>query len=218
MLDEEEWAWVDAQLTGDVDHLLIGTSLPFLLARGMHDTEAWSEAVADGAWGGLAARAAEFLRQALDLEHWAAFERSFTRLTGVLQEVAAGRRGRAPASIVILSGDVHHAYVADAQVPGAAVAQVVCSPLRNPLDKRERRLIKMARSRPAAAIARWLAHRAGVRPPAMSWEITDGPWFDNQIGELTIDGGRAEVVLSRSPPGEPERPRLEPVLQRTIAR
>jgi hypothetical protein len=218
MLDEEEWAWVDAQLTGDVDHLLIGTSLPFLLATGMHDMEAWSEAVADGAWGGLAARAAERLRQALDLEHWAAFERSFTRLAGMISEVAAGRRGRPPASIVLLSGDVHHAYVAEAGFPGAPVAQVVCSPFRNPLDNRERRMIKLAQTRPAAAIAGWLARRAGVRPPPMGWRITDGPWFDNQIGELTIDGTRIDVALSKSPPGDPERPRLEPVLQRTIAR
>ncbi len=93
MLDEAEWQWLDAQLTGDVDHLLIGTSLPFLLAPGMHHLEAWDEAVAGGVWGGLAARVAESLRQGLDLEHWAAFERSFQRLTGLITEVACGHRG-----------------------------------------------------------------------------------------------------------------------------
>ena len=41
---------------GDFDHLLIGTSLPFLLAPGLHHLEAWNEAVCDGAWGALAAR------------------------------------------------------------------------------------------------------------------------------------------------------------------
>ena len=44
MLDPDELAWLDAQLTGEVDHLLIGTSLPFLLPPGLHDLEAIDEA------------------------------------------------------------------------------------------------------------------------------------------------------------------------------
>jgi hypothetical protein len=218
MLDEAEWAWLDAQLAGDVDHLLVGTSLPFLLAQGVHHLEAWNEAVAGGAWGRSAARVAERMRQGLDLEHWAAFDRSFRRLAHTLAEVAAGRRGRAPASVVLLSGDVHHAYVAEAEADGAqsVLAQVVCSPFRNPLSKWERRMVKTAQSRQVAAVTRRLARRAGVRPPQIGWEITDGPWFDNQIGELTIDGRRMDVALAKSPPGDPERPRLEPVLRRTL--
>jgi PhoD-like phosphatase len=219
MLDEAEWAWLDAQLTGGVDHLLVGTSLPFLLAQGVHHLEAWNEAVAGGAWGRRAAGVAERMRQGLDLEHWAAFDRSFRRLADILTEVASGRRGRAPASVVLLSGDVHHAYVAEADVAGAqsVVAQVVCSPFRNPLSRWERRMVKTAQSRQVAAITRRLARRAGVRPPQIGWEISDGPWFDNQIGELTIDGRRMDVALAKSPPGDPERPRLEPVLKRTLA-
>ena len=34
MLDDDEMAWLDGQLRGDVEHLLIGTSLPFLLPPG----------------------------------------------------------------------------------------------------------------------------------------------------------------------------------------
>ena len=45
MLDEGEMAWLDAQLTGDVDHLFIGTSLPFLLPPGLQHLEAFSEAL-----------------------------------------------------------------------------------------------------------------------------------------------------------------------------
>ena len=51
LLDADEAAWLDEQLRGDVDHLLVGTSLPFMLARGLHHLEAFSEALADGAWG-----------------------------------------------------------------------------------------------------------------------------------------------------------------------
>jgi hypothetical protein len=220
MLDAAEWDWLEQQLTGDVEHLLIGTSLPFLLAPGMHNLEAWNEALCDGAWGRLPARAAEHMRQALDLEHWAAFGRSFTRLTRVLTEVAAGRRGTAPASVIVLSGDVHHAYVADATLPGvtdgSVVAQVTCSPFRNPLSNRERRAVKLAQSPPATALCRFLARRAGVEAPQIGWEISDGPWFDNQIGELTIEGRRLHVTLAKSPPGDPATPRLDPVLERTL--
>ena len=74
MVDEDEWDWVTEHATGDVDHLLIATSLPFLLGRGMHYVEAWGEAVAGGAWGPLAARLGERLRRTVDLEHWAAFQ------------------------------------------------------------------------------------------------------------------------------------------------
>ena len=51
MLDDEELAWVDEHLQGDVDHLLVGTSLPFLLAPGLHHIESFSESIAEGAWG-----------------------------------------------------------------------------------------------------------------------------------------------------------------------
>jgi hypothetical protein len=56
LLDPDEAAWLDEQLRGDVDHLLVGTSLPFLLARGLHHLEAFSEALAGGAWGSGCAR------------------------------------------------------------------------------------------------------------------------------------------------------------------
>jgi hypothetical protein len=221
MLDEREWEWLEEQLTGDVDHLLIGTSLPYLLAPGLHHLEAADEAVAGGAWGRLAARGAEKLRQALDLEHWAAFDRSFHRLTDAIADVAAGRRGTPPASIVLLSGDVHNAYVADARIPGietdTAIAQLTCSPFRNPLSTKERRMIGLVASRPVAALTRMLARRAGVRPPGIRWRIADGPWFDNQIGELELSGRRLEVSLAKSPPGDPARPALQRVLQRRIA-
>ena len=61
------------------------------------------------------------MRQALDLEHWAAFGHCVDRLCVLLEDVAAGRRGPAPATIVLLSGDVHHAYLAEAWFPGREV-------------------------------------------------------------------------------------------------
>src|SRR5215207_8561900 len=108
MLDDEEWEWVHEHATGGFDHLLVATSLPWLLGRGMHFVEGWSEAVAGGAWGSVAAGAAENLRQTADMEHWAAFQESFARLAELFRAVGTGERGEPPASIVTLSGDVHH--------------------------------------------------------------------------------------------------------------
>ena len=58
ILDDSEMAWLDEQMRGDVDHLLIGTSLPFLLVAGLHYVEACSEALAEGGWGRRGARPA----------------------------------------------------------------------------------------------------------------------------------------------------------------
>ncbi len=94
IFDDEERDWVWRQAEGDFDHLLIATSDPFLLSRGLHHLEAWSEAVCDGAWGSAAARLAEKLRRAEDFDHWASFGRSFRRLSELLREAGSSRAPR----------------------------------------------------------------------------------------------------------------------------
>ena len=139
MVDEQEWAWISEHARGDVDHLVIGTSLPLLMGPAMHHLEAWNEAVNARRLGRGVKPLAEKLRTALDLEHWPAFNRSFRRLCALLGEIGAGRHGRAPETITVVSGDVHHAYLAQLGFPRgsgvqSAVWQAVCSPFRNPLD------------------------------------------------------------------------------------
>jgi hypothetical protein len=75
MVDDEEWTWITDHARGDFDHLLIATSLPWLLGLGMHYVEGWSEAVAGGAWGERFKGLGERARRTADLEHWAAFQR-----------------------------------------------------------------------------------------------------------------------------------------------
>ena len=224
MLDEEEWAWLEREATGGYDHLLLATSLPWLVAPAVHHLEAWSEAVCAGAWGRRAARAVERLRQAIDLEHWAAFQSSFVRLGELQRAVGAGERGVAPASVVTLSGDVHHAYLAEVTLPEgggepvrSSVWQAVCSPVHNPLSAPEQWAMRMARSRPATALARALARAAGVRSPVVSWsEVGGGPWFDNQLATLSVEGRRIDLLLERAA-GSDAAPRLEPVLRKRLA-
>jgi phosphodiesterase/alkaline phosphatase D-like protein len=223
MLDEAEWGWLDEQVSGDFDHLLIATSLPWLLGRGMHFAEAWSEAVAGGAWGDAFVPVAERARQAVDLEHWAAFRESFDRLAEIIRSVGAGERGPAPASIVVLSGDVHHAYLFEVGFPRgsgveSSVWQAVCSPYRNPLQKGERRVIRIGMSRPFELVWRALAHTAGVEDPPVRWRMVgDGPWFDNQVAGLTIDGREIEMRLDKAVPVDTDSARLDRVLDHKLA-
>jgi hypothetical protein len=223
MLDEEEWAWLEEQVTGDFEHLIVATSLPWLLGRGMHYAEAWSEAVAAGAWGPRFAKVGERLRRLGDLEHWAAFQESFARLADLLRSVAAGERGAPPASIVVASGDVHHAYlyeVAFRRGSGARsnVFHAVCSPYRNPLAGRERLAIRLGMSRPVEALARAIARSAGVRDPDVRWRmVDDGPWFDNQVATLRVDGRRIDLRLERAVPVDTHTARLDRVLERRLA-
>jgi hypothetical protein len=203
MVDEEEWRWLVDQVKGDFDHLLIASSLPILLPGGEHGLEAWNEAVAEGAWGRRASRLGEKVRQALDLEHWAAFQRSFERMSVLLEEVASGKHGKPPATIVMLSGDVHHAYLAEVAFrkdvgARSAVYQATCSPFRNGLSTNERRMVRFASSRAGQLIGNVLCCAAGVPPARIRWRIAEGPWFDNQVAALDLDGPSARFRLEKT--------------------
>jgi hypothetical protein len=223
MVDDEEWDWIAEQATGGFDHLLLATSLPFLMGPGLQELEAWSEAVVGGAWGSALTGPVERLRQSMDLEHWGAFQNSFHKMVDLQRSVAAGERGPAPASIVTLSGDVHHAYLFEIAFPPgtkvqSAVWQAVCSPYRNPLDGRERKIIRMGMSRPFHAVWRRLARAAGVKDPGIRWRLTgDGPWFDNQVATLVIDGRRIDMHLDKAVPVDDDEAELERVLDHRLA-
>ena len=44
MVDDDEWAWIEEQATGDFDHLLLASPLLFALAPAIHHLEEWNEA------------------------------------------------------------------------------------------------------------------------------------------------------------------------------
>jgi hypothetical protein len=232
IVDGEEWKWIVARAEGDFDHLLIATTVPWLLSPAFDRLEAWNERMAAGAWGGLAARAAEKLRREVDFDHWAAFGESFAKLRDLLGEVAAGKRGKLPASVVVLSGDVHHAYLCEAAYPRSAdggkaaggeqgkrspVYQAVCSPYRNPLDEKERRVVRAGFRRPAIAFAGLLAKAIGVPDPGIRWRLLDGPYFDNQVATLELDGRTATMRLDKTVPGEDGKDSLEESFSRRLA-
>lgn len=233
MLDPEELRWLDGELTGDVRHLFIGTSLPFLLPPGLHDLEAWNEVMAQNGYGRVLGKVAERVRQVIDLEHWAAFNDGFVEVFEIVMSVARGERGAAPATVTFLSGDVHNSYVAEVISPdryGAVspIVQAVCSPMRNPMPMPLRGFMSLfARSlvRPMGALSR----RSDKLPhPRYPWRVTQGPWFDNNLAICEITGPDlrlrwyagvqddsadlpgTRVVADVQVKGAPERPRLTP--------
>lgn len=186
IVDVDEAAWLDDNVRGGFRHLLLASSLPFLLPTGLHHLEAWNEAVSEGAWGTFPAWLGERLRRALDLEHWAAFQNSFRQVAGMLAEVADGKRGTPPQTVTILSGDVHFSYVSEVdRATGSRIIQAVCSPIRNPLPRWLRSFTALLSYGIASGLTARLARAAKVPAPPFTWTGVEGPWFDNCLATLT---------------------------------
>src|SRR5215472_9624777 len=203
MLDHLEWQWLEEEVRGDFSHLLVASTVPVLLPHALHDLEAWNERLCDGAMGSWAEGWSESLRQRLDLEHWAAFGASFRRLIALMSEVAAGGRGPAPATVCLLGGDVHFGYVAEVRQPDgdAPVYQLVASPIRNRLEEPYATAVRASMSPVARVLTGTLARVAGAPRPAVSWRLTHGPWFENHIADLALDGRRARLAIREAQPG-----------------
>ncbi len=223
MLDDREWAWLVDHITGEFDHLLIGTSVPVLVGPGMHYLDAWNEAICNGAWGNLAAGYGEQLRQSLDLEHWSAFQASFEKMIELLRAIGSGKHGRPPNSITILSGDVHHGYLTelksadDARVE-SAIYQAVSSPLRQEIETHKHHLIRAAWSRAGEFFGRLLARSAGVGDPDANWCLTDDKlWFDNHLGTLILQGNEALLKVEQVAEGDSSEPHLQEILEHRLA-
>jgi len=206
IVSEAEFRWIEDQVEGTYDHLLVGTSLPWLLARALHDVEAWNEVLAAGARGPRLARWAEAFRRNADLEHWAAFRVSFDRLAELFRCVGrgdhAGSGGAPPATVCVLSGDVHHAYAAQAHYDESVtskVYQLVCSPVHNYVPRVMKVAFRVAWSRIAERVTRFLLTRVSEVPPQpLTWSRMAGPYYGNEIATLTLDGRSARVAIERA--------------------
>ncbi|MGK5628241.1 alkaline phosphatase D family protein [Streptomyces sp. URMC 123] len=247
MVDDTTWEWLRAQVLdggpGAYDHLLIGSSLPWLLPNAIHDIEQWNAALSEGRRGPRWARLAEVVRQRADLEHWAAFPVSFDALTGLIAQAAhpeaaggtgdgvgGGAAAVGPATVCVLSGDVHHAYVAEPRrrpghAPaggGARVLQLTCSPVHNSVPASIKLGFRFGWSRAGRWLGRALARHGRVARPAVEWRRTGGPWFGNQLMTLTLRGRAAELELHQARPpaegaGGGRSPRLATVVRERLA-
>jgi hypothetical protein len=145
------------------------------------------------------------------LPGWAAFRNSFDRLAALLRGVAVGPH--APATISVLSGDVHHSYVARADVDGAPVYQLVCSPVHHTVPWYATVALRAAWFAPPAKVVRNVVRRYGVPDPALCWRGVSGPAFGNMVATLKFAGRGAELIVEHSG----RSGRLEPVFRTELA-
>ena len=165
MIGEREFAWLEAQAEerlDHVDHLLLASSVPWLMPPAIGDLETLNERSADrSGWRG---RFAEKLR-AGDFEHWPAY----------LQVVRAARRDDRPhrgtiptarprsvCSRETFTTATPPAPELDGDSPaGATVHQLVCSPVHNYVPLFIKPVFTLGWTRPAAAVTRWWVRRRG---------------------------------------------------------
>ncbi|GLZ42927.1 alkaline phosphatase D family protein [Actinokineospora sp. NBRC 105648] len=208
MVGDGEFEWVEANAEGDYDHLLIGSSLPWLMPHVISHVQSMNEVSARRTdWRG---RLAEKLRQGADLEHWPSFRASSDRLTKLIRRIAEG----SAATVCVLSGDVHHVYAAEATFDrpvNARVYQLTCSPMHNAVERFMRPLFRVAWWQPLAKVLRWWMYRSPeITPLPVDWQKVAGPYFGNAVATLRVRGRDAEMVIERADSG-PDGPRLRPL-------
>ncbi len=88
MVNTHSFSWIEENATPgpdeQIDHLLLGSSIPWLMPPAVSHAQSMDEAAA-----ARGSSIAEKLRQAVDLEHWPAFRASFDRLSRMIQRVAS---------------------------------------------------------------------------------------------------------------------------------
>jgi hypothetical protein len=223
MISVAEFDWISEQVDGAYDHLLIGTSLPWLMPRALHDIESWNELLCGGVRGARVARWSEKLRRTADLEHWASFRRSFDALASLVAAVARGEHagdGGAPATVCVLSGDVHHAYVAQAHFSEPVttpVYQLTCSPLHNYVPNAMKVAFRLSWSRFAERATRSvLGIVASVPELSLRWTREAGPYFGDEIMTAVFAGRVASVRLEQAGPSS-DRPTLTEVARMSLS-
>ncbi len=203
MISDDEFHWIENNAEGDLDHLLIGSSLPWLMPYVIHHIESLNEVGARAP--GRTGRWAEQVRQAVDLEHWPAFQASSARLARLIERIGKG----SPATVCVLSGDVHHGYTARVEFQTAMrseVHQLVCSPIHNVVPTAMKAAFRLSWWEPLARLVLWWSGRRGLPQPPVNWRKTSGPHFGNAVATLELCGREATMTLehAREGAGGPE--------------
>ena len=197
MINDDTFTWIEQQASEDpqqVDHLLLGSSIPWLMPPAASQAQMMNERSA-----AAGSALAEKLRQTVDLEHWPAFRASFDRLARLVERV--GSSSSAPQTVCVLSGDVHHSYAARAGFATptrSRIYQLTCSPVRNGVPWFMQYVFDAGWTRPVVGLARRLGRWWGVPEDPLTWDPIGGPWFGNAVATLEIHGRQARVRFERS--------------------
>lgn len=236
VLSDRDWELAERTVDGAARrhrHLLVVSSVPWIMPSGIHRLERWVSRLADEGRGPVR-WLAERLRRAIDLEHWPAFGTSFERLAALLgseREIRTSRAGGTPdtasrghvtaggaATRLVFSGDVHFAYVARMDPSGAATAvhQLVSSPLRQTNPPHEHLAMRLAMSRAFDMALRGLLRLTRGDHVATPFRITHGPFFDNNVAAITYEADRVRITLERAALDPRGGPVLHPLATHAI--
>jgi hypothetical protein len=142
-------------------------------------------------------------------------------MVSLIGDVASGKKGDPPSTVLVLSGDVHHGYLAEAKkenTPDSRIYQAVCSPLRNALPKEKSYLQANAWAGLAALAGRVLARLARVPREPLSWRMThEAAFFENQIATLELDHRNATITFQKAVLGTSREPVLEELYRYRLA-
>ena len=205
IIDDSQWQWLVDACAADIDHLLIGSSLPIFVPGGLHDLQVWNEAICDGAWAKPGRRLGEWARRRADMEDWPAFNTSFTAFVELLEDLGGTHRQNPPATISVLSGDIHFSYASELIFPDAhpmasRAHQLVNSPIRNALKPPESTAMRLGTSRFGSIIGKLLRHSVRRKKASVSWRIDRGPLFANSIGEINFNRRSAQLTVKQTLP------------------
>ena len=199
MVDNREWEWICERVMEPAQHVILGVSLPVFAPGGLHGLQQWNEVVCDGGRGRILRKIGIMMRDSLDLEHWAAFDRTFRRIERLLVERATQHpENESPFSIAICGGDIHFSFAVDVKMPKSCtstVFQAICSPIRNNLSLRDQRILRAAVTRPGRWAGQKLLESAGRRASILSWDMTREPIFGNNMGVLQYDGPNWRLAI-----------------------
>jgi hypothetical protein len=66
-------------------------------------------------------------------------------------------------------------------------------------------------------VTRWIAQRAGVERPSISWKLVQKPTFDNQFATIELNGRRAKMKIEKTVPGDWRKPKIDVTLEHELA-
>ena len=201
LMDDEEWDWFEKQCTGSSHPFLVMViSMPAFMPSLIHSLWGVVEGVSNSPTA--LAVAGEWVRQKVDVEHWAAFPKSFDALAKLLRRLGGEGGAVAKRTVLLVSGDVHFSYNMEVSTPtlrsGSRILQLVSSPARKSLSGSDAGVIQAMQS-----LSSLPASQAGV-----TWKPLITPngwlWFGNfmatfRIGHagITAEYDRAAVAQVR---------------------
>ena len=210
MIDDEEWDWIVEHSSGAFDHVADREHAARVPAPRHPPPPGMERGAVRRALGRLAASLSERLRRAVDLEHWAAFNRSFEQLCDWLRAVARGTEE--PAARLRPAARRRRPQQLD-QRGRPRNRRVVPRPPARLLAVPQPALGEGAAHRPGDRLARLRAALRAARAARRSrgavgeLESAQRATFDNSLGELLLDGRTASATFRRSP-REGEDPEL----------